>query len=75
MTSYFPSVEQCLAHGILELCQDRVFASSLCALSLSWVLGRSIDMYWTIPEIKQTGGWIYGVSRVIEETASGFSWG
>ena len=54
------------------ICQDRVFASFLCALSLSSVLGRFIHLYWTIPE-KQTGGGGYRISKGIEEMASGFS--
>ena len=60
----------------LAICQDRVFASFLCALSLRSVFGRSIHMYWTIPEKKTN--WelrIWTISRVIEEIASGFSVG
>ena len=53
--------------------QDSVFASFLCALSLSSDLGRFIHLYWTIPEKKQTGGRGYGIFRIIEEIASAFS--
>ena len=40
----------------LAICQDRVFASFLCALSLRSVFGRSIHMYWTIPDKKNKLG-------------------
>ena len=34
-----------------------------------------MHLYWAIPEKKQTASHGYGISRITEEIASGFSWG
>ena len=65
----------------LTVFQDGVFASISCVLSLSSVLGRFIiHLYWDIQKKNKQGGGEggegrYGISRGIEEIASGFSGG
>ena len=54
----------------LTICQDRTFASFLCALLLSSVLTKTV--HTSARKIKQKGGggrgnWVYGISRVVEE--------
>ena len=46
----------------LDICQDSVlFATVLCTLSVSSVLGRFMHLYWTIPEKKHSWLLIWGL--------------
>ena len=55
-TSYLNCFYEAIAQKeALTVRHDGVFASFLCVLSLSSVLGRFLHLYWTIQE-KNTGG-------------------
>ena len=61
LVSYFPPMS---SRTVLRT------GSSRDSKRVNWI--ASVHLYWTIREKKETGGWGYGISRVIEEIASGF---